>query len=109
MASADLVAFPSTTDTLGLAALEAMASGLPVLVADSDNGRDLVSGTRAVAIFDPDRPQSLLRALEQVLAERPTPLELVKFARRRFPSWSQATDRLLSLYDAAVATRELAG
>lgn len=41
-ASSDLFVFPSTTDTLGQVALEAQASGLPVLVSDQGGPREYV-------------------------------------------------------------------
>jgi glycosyltransferase involved in cell wall biosynthesis len=41
-ASADIFAFPSHTDTLGNVILEAMASGLPVVVTDSMGPKELV-------------------------------------------------------------------
>ena len=42
-ASADLFAFPSTTDTFGNVIIEAQASGLPVIVSDVGGPKELVS------------------------------------------------------------------
>ena len=41
-ASADVFAFPSTTDTYGNVVIEAMSSGLPVLVSDQGGPRELL-------------------------------------------------------------------
>jgi glycosyltransferase involved in cell wall biosynthesis len=41
-ASADVFAFPSTTETFGQVVQEAMASGLPVIACDAEGVRDLV-------------------------------------------------------------------
>lgn len=41
-ASCDLFAFPSTTDTLGQAVMEAQASGLPVVVSDIGGPKEIV-------------------------------------------------------------------
>lgn len=45
-ASADVFVFPSTTDTFGNVILEAMASGLPVVVSDVGGPRELVTHSR---------------------------------------------------------------
>ncbi len=42
-ASADVFVFPSTTDTFGNVVLEAMASGLPVIVSDQGGPKELVT------------------------------------------------------------------
>jgi glycosyltransferase involved in cell wall biosynthesis len=41
-ASADVFAFPSTTDTFGNVIIEAQASGVPVVVSDSGGPKELV-------------------------------------------------------------------
>ena len=43
-ASADLFVFPSTTDTYGNVVIEALASGLPVLVSDQGGPKELLRG-----------------------------------------------------------------
>jgi glycosyltransferase involved in cell wall biosynthesis len=108
LASSDVFAFPSTTDTLGLVVLEAMASGLPVLLADSQGNRDLVSGTSAGVIFDPEQPFEIVPALDALLAIRERRSDLAAAARRRFPTWSQTTDQLVGWYRAVLLHREAA-
>jgi glycosyltransferase involved in cell wall biosynthesis len=106
LASSDVFAFPSTTDTLGLVVLEAMASGLPVLLADSQSNRDLVSGTSAGVMFDPGHPFEIVQSLDALLAIRQPRSALAAAARRRFPTWSQTTGRLVRWYRAVLHHRE---
>ncbi|MGH7912282.1 MAG: glycosyltransferase, partial [Candidatus Dormibacteraceae bacterium] len=51
-ASADLLCFPSITDTLGLVILEAMASGLPVLASRTVAAERLLGGRPAAALVE---------------------------------------------------------
>ena len=62
-AAADVLVFPSRTDTFGLVLLEAMACGLPVAAFDVPGPRDVLAGSDAGAIGD-DLRASCLRALE---------------------------------------------
>lgn len=62
-ASADVFVFPSTTDTLGLVLLEAMASGLPVVAARTQAAEDLLARAPAGGLFDSGDPVALTEAL----------------------------------------------
>jgi glycosyltransferase involved in cell wall biosynthesis len=53
-ASADLCVLPSRTETCGLVALEAMASGLPVVAADAGGLRESVRHDATGLLVDPD-------------------------------------------------------
>ncbi|MBJ7359854.1 glycosyltransferase [Nocardioides sp.] len=84
-------------ETFGLAVLEALASGTPVVTADRGGARELVDATSG-AWGAPD-PGSLADAVERVLG-RPV-AERRSGARRRaeeFP-WSRTVDLMLAVHD----------
>ncbi len=67
-ASADLCVLPSRTETCGLVALEAMASGLPVIAADAGGFRDSVRPGRN-GVLAPDDPAAFARAIVDLVSD----------------------------------------
>lgn len=68
-AGADIFVFPSTTDTLGNVVLEAMASGLAVIVSDRGGPQELVRhGVTGLITRGRDR-ERLLEAIETLLVD----------------------------------------
>lgn len=101
-ATADTFVFPSTTETLGLVLLEAMASGLPVIAADSPTSRELLQTHPRARLFSPED----LAGLPQFVAEVTVPDGARKDAaetRRVVEGWSwpAATRQLLGFYQTA--------
>jgi glycosyltransferase involved in cell wall biosynthesis len=69
-ANADLCVLPSRTETYGLVALEAMASGLPVIAADAGGFRDSVTpGTQGVLV-PPGDARALASAVLGLVLDR---------------------------------------
>lgn len=101
-ASADLFAFPSTTDTLGLTLLEALASGLPVVAARTPAAAEVLGDAPGTALVDPTDGASLLSAMERAMAGAPDRATVAATSRVRIATWAHATDRLLSFYAEAV-------
>jgi alpha-1,6-mannosyltransferase len=95
LASADVVVAPGPIETFGLAALEALASGTPVVVNASSALPDVVGDAGVAAESNPD---SFAAAVAEVLA-RPAP-QRRREARERaelFP-WSATREKMLALH-----------
>ena len=98
--SSTLLALPSLGEPFGMSALEALASGLPVVATDAGGLADLVpgGGNRKVP---PAEPAALARALDDVLGLRPEELAALGARNRELAetySWTAAVDRLEAVY-----------
>ena len=65
-ASADVFVFPSTTDTLGMAMLEALASGLPVVAARSGGSSEVVGDGESGLLYEPGSAASFVAAVRRL-------------------------------------------
>jgi glycosyltransferase involved in cell wall biosynthesis len=68
-ASADIFAFPSTTDTFGNVVLEAQASGLPVIVSDGGGPKELMLDGITGLVTKADSLEELIAALRSLLQD----------------------------------------
>jgi glycosyltransferase involved in cell wall biosynthesis len=99
-ASADIFVMPSDTETLGFVTLEAQASGLAVIAAESPAARELILQGRDGLRYNPQLPGALSAAVTNLLAD-PALLRRMGAAGREKAlgsSWSQATDVLKGFY-----------
>jgi glycosyltransferase involved in cell wall biosynthesis len=107
-ASADVFVMPSTTETLGFVALEAMASGVPVVAADAGGLRDVVRHGENGLLYDPKSRKGALAPIRELLASRGLRLQLARMGRKTAEnaSWEGETLRLLSAYELAIERAE---
>jgi len=82
-AQLDLLVQPSRADTFGLAALEAMAVGLPVVGARVGGIPELVVDGETGLLVEPEDPQALAAALDSLAAEPERRRELGRRGRER--------------------------
>ena len=104
-ARAAVVACPSRREGFGVACLEAMAHGKPVVATGVGGLRDLVVHGETGLVVPPRDPQALREALRRLLADPELRLRLGKAGRLRAQesfSWESVTGSLLAAYaDAA--------
>ncbi|WP_051250686.1 glycosyltransferase family 4 protein [Paenibacillus harenae] len=108
-ASADLFVFPSTTETLGLVILEAIASGLPVAAGRSGPTCEQIEDGVTGVLFDGDRPGALAEAIaslsEPGLRERITGNAYEAAGR---VSWKEPSEQLLGYYESVLHEKKRA-
>lgn len=107
-ASADAFLFPSSTETLGLVLLEAMAAGCPVVGANRGGIPDIVSDGSNGCLYEPDEPSGLIEATQRLLGNQNQRHGLRIAARQEAErwGWAAATDQLREYY-LAVLSRSL--
>lgn len=100
--AADIFAFPSLMETFGIAIVEAMAAGLPVIVGDSEGCRDIVQRGQWGLMCDPNAPADLAQKLTEWMAspdERATWAEKSKTRAKDF-DWDIIAKRYAEIYEA---------
>jgi len=103
-ASGDIFLFPSSTETLGLVLLEAMAAGCPVIGANKGGIPDIINDGVNGCLYDPDQEdngkESLITATKKILQD-PTKKEKMRIAARVEAEkwdWNRATIQLKDFY-----------
>ncbi|WP_277210994.1 glycosyltransferase [Isoptericola croceus] len=97
LASADVVVAPGPIETFGLAALEALASGTPVVCSATSALPEVVGAAGASA--DPD-PAALAVAVREVLARPVAARRAAVRARAELFPWSATGEAMLALHGA---------
>jgi len=95
-ASADVFIFPSTYETQGIVALEAMAAGLPVVAARCRALPELIEDGKNGFLFDPDDAQECVEKICMAFEDDDVRREGRKTAEKY--SVGKCTEKLLSLY-----------
>lgn len=105
-AASDLFVFPSRYDTFGMAALEAMAAGLPTIVSVEAGVHEIVrDGIDGLHLPDPRDPARLRETVLALVRDPERRAELGRAARERALqfTWDETARRTLEAYETAVA------
>jgi glycosyltransferase involved in cell wall biosynthesis len=98
--AADVFLFPSTTETFGLVALEAMACRTPVIAARTGGVLDIVQHGINGLYFDPDQPAQIGPLVKRLAENRAWREQLAEnaLAHARSRPWQATMDQLIDYY-----------
>ena len=102
---AGCIVIPSLYEPFGVVALEALASGAPLVVADTGGLAELVGGTGSALLFEPGNAEQLADCIERVLTDQELADALVERGRELLEatySWHAIAVRTLDVYTDAI-------
>jgi len=101
MRAADFFVFPSRYEACTLVLLEAMASGLPIVTAQTAGGAELVSDNCGVVLEDPDDIEALSEALRVLATDSARRASMSRHARDHSEkhTWSTMANKYLRLME----------
>ena len=103
MKAANLFGFASVTETQGLATLEAMAAGLPVVAVEASGTRDILKHGQQGYLVEND-PEALAAGIRKLLANPDRMQRFAEAAHKRAQSFNieHLTEKLLDVYEQAI-------
>jgi phosphatidylinositol alpha 1,6-mannosyltransferase len=106
VASADILIHPSRTEAFGNVVLEAMASSLAIVSADTDSARALIEHGRSGLLCPPGAIDGFASEVAHLASDRARRRELGREARSASTafSWDEALNTALNAYRIAVLT-----
>lgn len=103
---AGCVVIPSLYEPFGVVALEALAGGAPLIVADTGGLAELVGGTGSALMFEPGNSDQLADCIERVLTDTDLADELVRRGHELLQasySWDAIASRTVAVYGEVLA------
>ncbi len=104
--SAGCVVIPSLYEPFGVVALEALAGGAPLIVAETGGLAELVGGTGSAVMFEPGNAADLADCIERVLTDADLADDLARRGEELIHasySWDAIGARTIALYREAMA------
>lgn len=103
-ASADIFCGPTLAEGFGLAFIEASASGLPIVATTVDGVKEAVIDNKTGFLVEPQKPESLARALRRLIDSGVLRTKMGRIGRRHAElfSWENVVNGYSRLYEQVI-------
>ena len=103
MRASDLFLFPSRYEACSLVLLEAMASGLPIVTAQTAGGAELIEPSFGHVLSNPNDERALAEAVRPLLEDPAQREQMARAARSTATqhTWSEMANKYLTLFENA--------
>lgn len=101
MRAVDLFVFPSRYEPFGMVVIEAMASGLPVIIATTAGAAEVVTPASGVVLADPDDTQALVEAMNTLKSNPKCRSQMGQVGRAiaEHHSWASVAQSYVELFE----------
>jgi len=106
-ANSDIFFFPSDTETFGNVTLEAMASGLPCVVADATGSKSLIEQGENGFVIPVENRDEFYHKIEKLIADKSLRVSMGKSSLEKSKryTWEAINGRLLKFYQEVLSRR----
>lgn len=102
--AADLFIMLSAFDTFGIAVIEAMAAGLPVIISPNVGAKDVVSNGKTGYIVEPNHPEDVGKCISlSLMPQRYSRMSLKAQAAIKSLTWTTIAEQVGQQYEALLA------
>jgi len=107
MKAANLFGFASVTETQGLATLEAMAAGLPIVAVDASGTRDILKHGQQGYLVE-NNIEALAAGIKKLLSNQDRKQKFAEAAYKKAQSFNieKLTEKLLGVYEQAIRDKK---
>ncbi len=100
-ATSHVFCYPATIASFGIALLEAMAAGTPVVACNNEGFRGIIQNEANGLLVEPSHPQGLAEAIVKVLQNKPLAEKIKENGLKTADhfSWPRVTKKILAYYN----------
>ncbi len=105
----DIMVMPSRSESFGVAAVEALASGIPVIASHVGGIPEIIINSQTGVLVEPDNPEALSKAIMNLSSDADLRNKMARAGREhvsKYFRWKDNLGQMLNIYDMLLAGKK---